>query len=112
MLLGGKLLVDLVGQRRALEILLHCRKLDAEEASKVGLCDNVTRTNDLSETVDFLKGLVSSHDYRVTQAVKSICASGAEERGVECALSKERTFFAPLVGSEVHISKLESQIKH
>ena len=104
--------MDLVGQRRALEILLHCRKLDAREASKVGLCDNVTRTNDLSETVDFLKGLVSSHDHKVTQAVKSICASGVEERGVECALSKERTFFAPLVGGEVHIRKLESQIKH
>ena len=103
--------MDLVGQKRALEILLNCRKLDAEEAFKLGLGDNVTRTNDLSETVDFLKGLLS-HDYRVTQVVKSICAGGAEERDVESALRRERTFFAPLVGGEVHVSKLESQIKH
>ena len=84
-----------------LEILLNCRKLDAQEASKVGLCDNVTETNDLMETVDFLKGLVSPHDYRVTQVVKSICASAAEEPDVESALKKERAFFAPLVGGEV-----------
>ncbi len=113
---GGKLLVDLVGRRRAVDILLNCRRLDAAAASEVGLCDAVVDA-DCEETaveaaLGFLKDIVGPHDSRVSQALTAVCRNASDVVDVEAALRNERSIFAPLVGGEVQLKKLGENIKH
>jgi enoyl-CoA hydratase/carnithine racemase len=107
---GGKLLVDLVGRRRALDILLNARKLSADEAAQIGLCD--AAVDGLDATMEFLGNMLYHHDSRVCQAVKAICANACEYSNVAAALRGERTYFSPLVGGQVHLEKLDKNIKH
>ena len=59
---GGRRLVELLGRRKALEILLSCSKISAEEGQQLGFFDAVlTEPQALAQTEGWLQGQISGH---------------------------------------------------
>ena len=101
---GATRLKNLVGPSKALEILLSCRTLNCDDASSIGLCDQIVPDeNSLSETSAWLEKLVQ-HDQSVLNALKVSLNSNSFE--------VERNQFAPLWGGPANKIALSKNLKH
>ena len=75
--------VSLVGRNRALDILLTCRTINADEAFRLGLADKILETGSVAEAEKWINQL-TSHDRHVTSLVKKMVdkvGSGTYDQG-------------------------------
>ena len=76
-LAGTKRLVDLVGYARALEICVTGRRLDAVEASRMGLATVVVPAAELDSAVGDLTAAVLAGDRNAVIEIKALLAGAA-----------------------------------
>ena len=111
---GGKLLTDIVGPARALNCLLSCRKIGAEEALSVGLCDVIAEDEEdkIRALDDLISEMCERHQPEIVKAARSIVHSGVSAPGsLAEALRRERQHFAPLWGGPANLKVLEKVLK-
>nr|SVE72953.1 EOG090X06RW [Ceriodaphnia reticulata] len=111
---GGTRLVQLLGQHRALELLLTSRQIPASEAMALGIANGITKSAELSEAVEETKQwlqLKLSHAPQIIHALKQIVAT-ARAVSYEESLQNERKVFAMLWGGDANKKALEQNIKH
>ena len=82
-LINWSLLIELVGLRKAQEMVLTCRPLDAYEAEKFGLITKVVPTDKLEETVLEYAQVVSIVPGDVIAVGKMMCQLALQARGLE-----------------------------
>ncbi|MCC6867433.1 MAG: enoyl-CoA hydratase/isomerase family protein [Burkholderiales bacterium] len=91
---GGADLVQLVGPRTALSLLIGAQVLEASEAKRIGLVDEVaTEGETLDACVERFLGRIRAHVPQVLRAFKAVASSG--RRGLPRAAREdaERTSF-------------------
>lgn len=76
---GVPLLVRTVGASRAVDLILTCRRVEADEALRLGLADRVVPLASLPGEVDALVATLASRDPAVVQTTKAQVAQAAEE---------------------------------
>jgi ethylmalonyl-CoA/methylmalonyl-CoA decarboxylase len=111
---GGTRLVQLLGQHRALELLLTSRQISASEAVVMGLANGITKSVELPEAVEEAKQWLQSklkHAPEIVHALKQIVAT-ARAVPYEESLKNERQVFAMLWGGDANKKALEQNIKH
>ena len=111
---GGTRLVQLLGQHRALELLLTSCQLSATEALTLGLANGITKTTELTEAVEETKAWLSQklvHQPQIVHALKHIVANARALPYTE-SLRNEREVFAMLWGGDANKKALEQNIKH
>ena len=111
---GGTRLVQLLGQHKALDLLLTSRLVPASEAVEIGLANGIVNSSDLSEAVEEAKVWLQqklNHAPQVIHALKHIIAT-ARAVPYEMSLENERRVFAMLWGGEANKKALEQNIKH
>ena len=86
---GTKRLVALVGYARALEICLTARRIDADEAARLGLATVVVPGDDLDRTTDDLAAAILAGNRDAVIEIKALL-SGAAERSAADQLRAER----------------------
>jgi ethylmalonyl-CoA/methylmalonyl-CoA decarboxylase len=111
---GGTRLVQLLGQHRALDLLLTSRQVGAQEALSLGIANGITQSTDLNEAIEETKQWLETkliHAPQIVHALKHIVATG---RAVpyEDSLMNERRVFAMLWGGDANRKALEQNIKH
>ena len=100
---GGGRLVELVGRRAALDLLLTCRKVGAEEGLALGLVDQVVEGEAVGAAEKWLEeGVGGGRAPEVVRALKAMVTGEGEEA----------RHFAPLWGGEANRKALASHIKH
>ena len=113
---SGKLLVDLVGPKMALQLLLTCQKIDCELALEYGLCDKLieTDTDAVKHSRDWLEDITSKLDVKVLQAVKKVTQNGFNNasRGLSEILQTEREVFSTVWGAEANLQAIGKKLKH
>ncbi|PSN31661.1 Ethylmalonyl-CoA decarboxylase [Blattella germanica] len=108
---GCTRLVRAIGYTKALDLMSTGRRVYAEEAMKIGLCDGIVSVeNALEEVQDWLKVRIRS-DVNVLKALKSM-AHSARTMSYEMALNEEKRLFAPLWGGPANQAALSQHIKH
>lgn len=75
---GTQTLPRIVGRSRALEILLTNRWVDAEEACRIGLINQVVPREVLLERAEELAGKIASHDPRAVRSAKQAVIKGLD----------------------------------
>ncbi len=106
---GATRLKTLLGKPKALEILLSCRTIGADEALKLGLCDKVV--DDFDSMLSWLKEL-TGHDISVIKAIKSSVSYESATNSMQRSYLNERQNFAPLWTGPANKKALESNLKH
>jgi len=108
---GGTLLQRLVGHRTALDLLLTCRKVSADEALVLGLADDLIEENDddddeaaLKKVTNWLNDRIAYHHSSVVQTVKGIVVCDDFE--------EERNIFSSTWGGKAQQDALNKNIKH
>ncbi|XP_063237110.1 ethylmalonyl-CoA decarboxylase-like isoform X2 [Bacillus rossius redtenbacheri] len=103
---GGLRLAEVVGSRRALDLLLSARVVGWPEALDQGLADGVVDGADaITEAREWLAARTSL-DARVVRAAKSIVRGAAAGGSREQRLEEERRVFAPLWGGPANKAAL------
>ncbi|MGH3646245.1 MAG: enoyl-CoA hydratase/isomerase family protein, partial [Micromonosporaceae bacterium] len=92
---GTKRLVELVGYARALELCLTARRVEADEALRIGLAALVVAPGELAETVDDLVSALLSAPRGAVSEIKALLAgaaghSYAEQEAAERAAQARR----------------------
>ncbi len=75
---GTKRLTELVGPSRALELCLTGRRMNAEEADRVGLATAVVPSAELAGVVDDLAGAVLAAEHGAVTEIKALLAGAAQ----------------------------------
>ena len=75
---GTQTLPRAVGRSKALEMLLTCRRLSAEEAYKVGLVNRVVPRNELLTTTEEIAKKIASHDQTAVRSAKQAVVKGLD----------------------------------
>ncbi len=89
--LGGTgRLVQAVGARRALEMCVTGRRIDAQEAARIGLAATVVGLNELDAAVERMVAALTAADPETVRAVSRLIAS-AGRLSAEDQLAAERT---------------------
>ena len=106
---GATRLKQLVGRAKALELLLSCRTVNANEAMDLGLCDKVISDGEdkLEQACEWLETLIK-HDPAVISAMKKAVTNDYDEND----FYKERTLFAPLWAGPANRKAIRENIKH
>ena len=111
---GGTRLVQLLGQQKALELLLTSRQAAASEAVELGIANGIVNSLEFSEAVEETKNWLQvklKHDPHIIHALKHIVAT-ARAVPYEASLENERRVFAMLWGGKSNKRALEQNIKH
>ncbi|ODN02977.1 Ethylmalonyl-CoA decarboxylase [Orchesella cincta] len=108
---GGTLLQQLVGHRTALDLLLTCRKVSADEALVLGLADDLIEEKDddddeaaVMKATEWLNERIASHHHSVVQTIKGIVVCND--------LEEERRIFSTTWGGKAQQDALNKNIKH
>ena len=107
---GGKGLVEVVGRKRALELLLSTRTVEAEEAQEIGLCDGLVESED--EAVKWLENLVGNHEPEVVWAAKNVCENAVRNNDLKKGLEEEKAIFMTLFGGPANKKAFKSNVRH
>lgn len=108
---GGTRLVKLLGSSIALELFTTCRKLNGNEAFKIGLADSIVEVPNRYEETKAWLAARTYHEPEVIQAMKKIVV-GARDLTLEDSLLNERLNFSPLWGGPANMKALGKNIKH
>lgn len=112
---GGTRLVGLIGRRNALELLLTCDQLSADQAVEIGLVDHI-----LDENVNEKILLDQAKEYLAMRTCGSVRTLRAIKRMVDkaCELNEQKSldaeleFLVDVWGKEAHQSALNANLKH
>ncbi|XP_023240932.1 ethylmalonyl-CoA decarboxylase-like [Centruroides sculpturatus] len=109
---GATRLVGLLGQTAALKVLLSSQKLDAAEALKFKLADEVLSENEdlLEQTKRWLDPYLHGAS-EVIRAMKKAVAHAAWSNS-EDSFSNERRLFSTVWGGPANLEALKKNIKH
>lgn len=108
---GETRLIQVVGQRKALEILLSSKMYSPKECLELGLGYKIVRTdNRMEEALDFIKHLTTHHS-SISRSYKAV-ANVAIEENFQTTLEFEKNEFYPKWGSELNREALKKGIKH
>jgi len=114
---GGTRLVQLLGRRKALRLMVSGALLRADEALRLEFADQLLRDEeegprtDLDQAKNFIQSLVSDKDTDVIRTSKMISCI-ASEQDQEQALEIERTLFASIWGGKAHAKAMAQNMKH
>ena len=111
---GGTRLVQLLGQHRALDLLLTSRQVAASEAVNMGIANAITQSTGLNEAIEETKDWLKvklTHAPQIIHALKHLVAT-ARAVPYEDSLMNERQVFAMLWGGDANKKALEQNIKH
>ena len=102
---GASRLVDIVGKKKALQLLLSCQKVGLEEGLSCGLIDaELDETEPVAAAERWLQNLmVDRCAPEVVRAIKNMVVGDPKE---------EARHFAPLWGGEANKAALSKQLKH
>ncbi|CAH0561813.1 unnamed protein product [Brassicogethes aeneus] len=104
-------LVQLLGERKSLDLLLNPRLLDANKSFEMGLATKIVSTEDkLNETMDFLRQYLKL-DTVVIQNFKKAVYSATTENFDE-SINIERRLLCNVYGGPVHCQALKEKINH
>lgn len=107
---GTPRLIQTIGEKRALELLLSSRILNAEECLSLNLASKILdNENKLDQCLEWTRQHVQHH-YSVTRAFKEVIALNS--RNYDDCLELERRLFAPLWGGPANKHALSKNIKH
>lgn len=113
---SGSRLVRLIGQKEALKLLLSCRRINAKEATNMGLCDLITYAEGdraTSETLLWLQeNFLNNVNIDVLKSMKSICQRSSLSESLEENLEHEKGHFTNLWGSNLFVKAINKNIKH
>jgi len=101
-------LISIVGQRKAMDLLLESRPLGVIEAMNNGLVDGTVAT--LSDAIVWLSQKIRQ-DVNVIKAIKRTRLCYNDELDWQAATLMERKIYAPLWGGPSHLAALE-HFKH
>ncbi|XP_045112571.1 ethylmalonyl-CoA decarboxylase-like [Portunus trituberculatus] len=108
---GGTRLTRLVHYPTALDLLLTGRKIEAEEAIKIGLADFIVDSETRFAAVGEWVKVRSGHVGEVVRGFKTI-TMGARDLPAGESLAEERGVFSPLWGGPANLKALGKNIKH
>ena len=111
---GGARLSQLVGQQRALDLMLSGRVVQQEEAIAIGLADGALRPGDAAEAAaDWLeeKYELRSKSPELIHALKKVLV-GAKFLPLELALNEEVEASVGVWGAPDHLNRLSENVKH
>lgn len=113
---GGVRLMKLIGETRALEMLLSTRLVEAEEARQLGLAqyilpEGVKGKEALQSTINWYNSIYGHVSPSTTQSIKSIINTRYLTSRAE-ALQTEADIFCQVWGSDEHKRALANNIKH
>ncbi|XP_057661683.1 ethylmalonyl-CoA decarboxylase-like [Diorhabda carinulata] len=104
-------LIQLIGQRKALEVLLSSKIYNAQELLDMGLAYKIVETKTMiEETLDFVRSL-TTHHYSIIQSYKSVSNVALEKCFVE-SLNVEKREVCTKWGAELNREALRKRIKH
>ena len=111
---GGTRLVQLVGHRRALDLLATSRQVPAQEALSMGLADAFLQSSDSTDAMQQARQWLQSRLKFAPQVIHAMKHMVATARAVpyESSLENERRLFAPLWGGTANQEALRQNIKH
>ncbi|XP_074032773.1 ethylmalonyl-CoA decarboxylase isoform X2 [Leptinotarsa decemlineata] len=108
---GSTRLTEVLGRRKALEMLLTAKVYTAQECLDIGLAYKVVNTeNRVAEALEFVRTLVKHH-YSLVQSYKEV-VEVATTTDFENALDFEKDAFSPKWGSDLNREALRKKIKH
>ncbi|KAF5287183.1 hypothetical protein FQR65_LT12312 [Abscondita terminalis] len=105
---GGTRLSRKIGQRKALELLLTSKVMDAQECLSAGVADVILSSEE--GVVEWLRDKLC-RDPQITRALKSVVNNTRFYDDNEC-LARETSIFAPFWGGNIHKEILEANVKH
>ncbi|CAG2117308.1 unnamed protein product [Medioppia subpectinata] len=110
---GGSRLSQLVGPQKALHMMLSGRRLDAEEALRLGLVDDViaAEADAVAEGRAWIHRLLAARSHETIQAVKEI-VNCARFLPLELSLREELDVSCGVWGASEHQRALAANIKH
>ena len=102
---GASRLVDIVGKRKALQLMLSCQKVGLQEGLDCGLIDaELEEIDPVAAAERWLENLVvGDRAVEVVRTIKNMVVEDPEE---------EARHFAPLWGGEANKAALSKQLKH
>ena len=107
---GGTRLVDIIGSKHALDILLTGRKITADDALRVGLSDATVDDNEsYAQTIAWLNKRTQARP-EVVHVMKKLVAF--RKKSLLDSLHNERLLFSTLWGGPANIEALSQNIKH
>ncbi|KAF5276923.1 hypothetical protein FQA39_LY18540 [Lamprigera yunnana] len=106
---GGTRLVQRMGRKVTLDLLLRSRIINAQECLKIGLIEEIVPSdNALEKTVEWVNNLII-HDIVVTRAIKTVVLN-AECNTLKVALELERNMCSPLWNGPLHKEMLKKHL--
>ncbi|KAH9495166.1 enoyl CoA hydratase domain-containing protein 1 [Bulinus truncatus] len=114
---GTTRLVNLIGRKKALQLLSSGKVMTAEEAFNEGLVDHilpssVPKDQELDECKKWLQLNYCNFDGDLTQAVKTCVVNSDQKKDIYRSLKYEREIFAKFWGGTAQRAALEAKIKH
>ncbi|XP_061185548.1 ethylmalonyl-CoA decarboxylase-like [Saccostrea echinata] len=109
---GGTRLTKIIGRSEAIKVLCSGKVLKAEECRKIGLVDDIlSNTNEpFANAVEWIQNNFP-HERSLTRKMKEIIV-GATELDSQSSLVNEKEIFVPTWSSPLHVSAVNSNIKH
>ncbi|VEN62157.1 unnamed protein product [Callosobruchus maculatus] len=108
---GTTRLRQIMGERKALQLLLASKVFSAEEGLQLGLVSKIVNTTSrLDEALDYVRQLTIHHS-SIVRAYKTVTSHYDEEQ-FDKSLMLERELFHPMWGSELNKKALDKNIKH
>ncbi|CAG9813983.1 unnamed protein product [Phaedon cochleariae] len=109
--LGPLLLVQILGERKATEMLLSSKMYNAQECLEIGIAYKILSTaNRIQEALNFVRKLTVSHSSIVRSFKKVLDVATKED--FETSLSFECEEFSPKWGSDLNKDALQRKIHH
>ena len=115
---GGMRLARMIGQPKALQLMLSAKTIDVPKAQSLGLvqyCLPEGTTNGpqaLQRTIEWYRTNFGTITVHASRQVKSIIAESAKNQPLDQALDFEAKMFHSAWGSKEHKAALDSNIKH
>ncbi|KAK4878115.1 hypothetical protein RN001_010621 [Aquatica leii] len=108
---GGSRLQQRVGPKKALDLMLTCKLMNAEECVKADLIDTVVSSgNALEETMTWFSNKLQL-ECEVIRAIKTII-NNSQFYSYEKSFVMERDIFAPFWGGPINKNILVKNLKH
>lgn len=109
---GGTRLVQLLGYKTALDLLLTARKIYAHEALTLGLTDCILSNDEdkFEQAVMWLHQRIK-FEPEIIHTMKNI-ATAARDQSMNDSLENEKKLFASLWGGSANMKALQGNIKH
>jgi len=100
-----------IGKHRAMELVLTGRRIDANEAHRLGLVNQVTAKGEWMERALDLAGLVASRAPVATKLAKRAVLA-AEDTGLDAGLAEERRLHVAAMATEDRVEGMRALSEH